>query len=168
MPFAPLTPDMTSAATSATPLTSGQSAVTLDPRTARVVTFFESISPASLGTLSSVYSEQARFKDPFNDVTGLPGIERVFAHMFETVQNPRFVVRHTMTQGEHAWLTWDFLIDRPDGTLTVHGATQLTFAPDGRVSVHRDYWDTAEELYAKLPVLGALVRWLTRKLSATA
>jgi hypothetical protein len=65
-------------------------------------------------------------------------------------------------------LTWDFLIDRPDGTLTVHGATQLTFAPDGRVSVHRDYWDTAEELYAKLPVIGVLVRWLTRKLSSTA
>ena len=168
MPFAPLTPDMTSAATATTPLTSGQSAVTLDPRTARVVTFFESISPASLGTLRSVYSEQARFKDPFNDVTGLPGIQRVFAHMFETVQNPRFVVHHTMTQGEHAWLSWDFLIDRPEGTLTVHGATQLTFAADGRVSVHRDYWDTAEELYAKLPLIGALVRWLTRKLSATA
>ena len=168
MPFAPLTPDMTSAATSATPLTPGQNAVTLDPRTARVAAFFESISPASLGTLSSVYSEHVRFKDPFNDVTGLPGIQRVFAHMFETVQNPRFVVHHTMTQGEHAWLTWDFLIDRPEGTLTVHGATQLTFAPDGRVSVHRDYWDTAEELYAKLPVIGVLVRWLTRKLSSTA
>lgn len=139
----------------------------VDPRTARVATFFESISPASLGTLHTVYTDHARFKDPFNDVTGLAGIQRVFAHMFETVQNPRFVVRHTMTQGEHAWLTWDFLIDRPEGTLTVHGATQLTFAADGRVSVHRDYWDTAEELYAKLPVIGALVRWLTRKLSAT-
>ena len=60
MPFAPLTPDMTSAAS---PLTPGQSAVALDPRTARVVAFFESISPASLGTLPTVYSEQARFKD---------------------------------------------------------------------------------------------------------
>jgi hypothetical protein len=159
---------MTSAATSATTITPGQASVAIDSRTARVAAFFESISPASLGTLSSVYNEHARFKDPFNDVTGLPGIQRVFAHMFETVQNPRFVVHHTMTQGDHAWLTWDFLIDRPEGTLTVHGATQLTFAPDGRVSVHRDYWDTAAELYAKLPVLGALVRWLTRKLSATA
>jgi steroid delta-isomerase len=26
--------------------------------------------------------------------------------------------------------------------------------------VHRDYWDAAEELYEKLPVLGALMRWL--------
>ena len=133
----------------------------------RLIDFYQELTPDSLRHLPEFYSADAYFKDPFNDVTGLPGIQRVFTHMFDTLTNPRFVVRHTMTQGEHAWLTWDFLIDRPDGTLTVHGATQLTFAPDGRVSVHRDYWDTAEELYAKLPVLGALVRWLTRKLSAT-
>ena len=139
-----------------------------DPRTARVVEFFETLQPASLSVLATVYAEQARFKDPFNDVTGLDGIHRVFAHMFETVTNPRFVVHHHMSQGDFAWLAWDFLIDRPDGTLTVRGATQLTFAPDGRVSLHRDYWDTAEELYAKLPLIGALVRWLTRRLSATA
>ena len=142
-------------------------ATDIDPRTARVARFFETLSPASLGALDSVYSEQARFKDPFNDVTGLAGIHRVFAHMFETLDKPRFVVHGTLTQGDQAWLTWDFLIDRPDGTLTVHGATQLSFAPDGRVSLHRDYWDTAEELYAKLPVIGIAVRWLTRRLSAT-
>lgn len=140
----------------------------IDPRTAQVVAFFESISPASLSTLNTIYAEQAHFKDPFNDVTGLPRIERVFRHMFETVTNPRFVVHHSMTLNEHAWLTWDFHIDRPQGVLTVRGATQLTFAPDGRVAVHRDYWDTAEELYAKLPVIGALVRWLARRLSAHA
>ena len=26
--------------------------------------------------------------------------------------------------------------------------------------MHRDYWDAAEELYEKLPLLGALMRWL--------
>ena len=139
-----------------------------DPRTARLAQFYASITPASLTQIPDIYAADARFKDPFNDVHGHRDITRVFAHMFDTVKNPRFVVHHTMTQGTHAWLTWDFLIDRPEGTLTVHGATQLTFAPDGRVSLHRDYWDTAEELYAKLPLIGTLVRWLTRKLSATA
>ena len=32
---------------------------------------------------------------------------------------------------------------------------------------HRDYWDAAEELYEKLPVLGALMRLLRRKLAAS-
>jgi steroid delta-isomerase len=28
--------------------------------------------------------------------------------------------------------------------------------------MHRDYWDAAEELYEKLPLVGALMRWLKR------
>ena len=33
-------------------------------------------------------------------------------------------------------------------------------------TVHRDYWDAAEELYEKLPLLGALMRWLKRRVNA--
>jgi steroid Delta-isomerase len=43
------------------------------------------------------------------------------------------------------------------------GASQLRFAPDGRIAYHRDYWDAAEELYAKLPVIGTLMRFLQRR-----
>jgi steroid delta-isomerase len=48
----------------------------------------------------------------------------------------------------------------------VHGATHLRFAPDGRIALHRDYWDAAEELYEKLPLVGALMRWLRSRASA--
>ena len=139
-----------------------------DPRTARVVQFFESLNPTSVSTLDTVYTEQARFKDPFNEVSDVAGIQRVFTHMFETIDTPRFIVRSAMTQGDEAWLTWDFLIKRPQGELIIHGASHLHYAPDGRIQQHRDYWDPAEELYAHIPILGALVRWLTRRLSATA
>jgi hypothetical protein len=37
------------------------------------------------------------------------------------------------------------------------------FAPDGRVIRHRDYWDAAQELYEKMPVIGGLMRWLRRR-----
>jgi steroid delta-isomerase len=40
----------------------------------------------------------------------------------------------------------------------------VRFGPDGRVTYHRDYWDAAGELYAKLPVVGPLMRYLARKM----
>ena len=43
------------------------------------------------------------------------------------------------------------------------GASQLVFDAQGRVVLHRDYWDAAEELYEKLPVVGSLMRWLKRR-----
>ena len=42
----------------------------------------------------------------------------------------------------------------------IRGASQLVFDELGRITLHRDYWDAAEELYEKLPLLGSLMRWL--------
>jgi len=133
-----------------------------------VIAFYESLAPASLDRLGALYAPDARFKDPFNDVTGIDAIRHIFAHMFTTVTQPRFKVLGAMAQGNEAWLRWDFTLQRQGATWTVHGASRLVFDQAGQVVLHRDYWDPAEELYAKLPLLGALVRWLTRRLSATA
>jgi len=140
-----------------------------DPRTAQVVRYFETLTPASLDSGLAIYTDDARFKDPFNDVRGRAAIRVIFAHMFDTLTEPRFTVLTTITEGDQAFLTWDFSFKRqPTGTaMLIHGGTHLHFASDGRVTAHRDYWDAAEELYAKLPVLGALMRWLRGKLSAS-
>jgi hypothetical protein len=47
----------------------------------------------------------------------------------------------------------------------VRGGSHLQFGADGRITLHRDYWDAAEELYEKLPGVGALMRWLKRRAS---
>ena len=38
--------------------------------TATLVAFFETLTPATLPALASVYSDDARFVDPFNDEIG--------------------------------------------------------------------------------------------------
>lgn len=139
-----------------------------DPRTARVATCFETLRPDSLDALLELYAEDARFKDPFNDVRGRRAIRAIFAHMFATLSEPRFAITDALTQDDQAFLTWRFSFGRSGSStrLTIHGATQLRYDAQGRVSLHRDYWDAAEELYAHLPLLGPLMRWLRRHLSA--
>ena len=86
--------------------------------------------------------------------------------MFQQVHDPRFVVTRTVAAGDDAFLTWDFLFrlhGSRDREQVIRGATHIQFAPDGRVAYHRDYWDAAEELYEKLPVLGGLMRFLKRR-----
>jgi steroid Delta-isomerase len=138
-----------------------------DPQVARIVAFFETLSPAALQQLATVYTDDAAFKDPFNEVRGIPAIRAIFEHMYRTLDEPRFVVRERVLQGSQCFLTWDFVFRfRRGGTvITVRGASHLRLAADGRIEDHRDYWDVAEELYEKLPVLGALMRWLKRRAS---
>jgi ketosteroid isomerase-like protein len=140
--------------------------MTTDPRVTRLQRLFENLTRASAGDLGAVYADDVRFKDPFNEVQGLTAVQRVFTHMFDQVSTPRFIVTRAVCQGDDAFLTWDFLYrlgGSSDQQRIIRGATHIQFDADGRVAVHRDYWDAAEELYEKLPLLGSLMRFLKRR-----
>lgn len=136
---------------------------------ARLVDFWERLTPESVAALESVYAQDAYFRDPFNEVRGAEELKRVFEHMFETLDAPRFTIRESTIEGSAAVLIWDFDFRvkrwKPGVARRIHGASHVRFAPDGRVSYHRDYWDAAGELYATLPIVGPIVRWLARRLS---
>ena len=139
-----------------------------DARVQRVLRFYEGLRESDLPHLAALYAPDARFKDPFNDVRGVLPIRAVFEHMFRTLREPRFVVHQAVARQDQCFLSWDFhFVPRRGGAaMTIHGATYLHFGADGRITLHRDYWDAAEELYEKLPLLGVLMRWLKRRAAA--
>jgi steroid Delta-isomerase len=139
-----------------------------DPRVARIVQLFETFTAADIARLHEFYETGSRFKDPFNEVQGLPAIMAVYGHMFEALDAPRFVVKDILVQGDQCFLSWDFLFRFKryrNGEQTVRGATHLRLDAIGLITEHRDYWDAAEELYEKLPVVGGLMRWLKQRAS---
>jgi hypothetical protein len=130
--------------------------------------YFETLTPATVARMGDYYTQDAYFRDPFNEVTGLAKIEHIFANMWKSLDDPRFVIVNVVAQEGEAFLEWDFNFTvkrmREKGAMTIHGVSHLRFAADGRVKYHRDYWDAASELYAKLPVVGGLMRWLARRM----
>ncbi|MCW5654954.1 nuclear transport factor 2 family protein [Hydrogenophaga sp.] len=137
------------------------------PAIDRLCAWFESLSPSSLARLDEFYTADARFKDPFNEVQGRPAIARIFEHMFRSLHTPHFVVTSRLVDGPQCFLAWEFRFrfKRFDTSTeqVVRGGSHLRLAADGRITDHRDYWDAAEELYEKLPMLRVLMRWLRRR-----
>lgn len=137
----------------------------------RLAAYFESMSADSVALMGDYYADDASFSDPFNEVCGLPAIQRIFSHMFRQVGVPRFIVTARMpgANGE-AMLVWEFHFRARFGlreeAQLIRGASHLRFDAAGRVARHRDYWDAAGELYGKLPLLGSLIRALARKMAA--
>ena len=133
----------------------------------RLVQFFEQLQPQDLPRLPGLYAADARFKDTFNEVQGLADIGHIFAHMFEALDSPHFIVTERIVQGQQCFLVWDFRFRfrrfDTQSWQTVRGGTHLVFNDEGLVTLHRDYWDAAEELYEKLPLVGGLMRWLKRR-----
>jgi steroid Delta-isomerase len=128
-------------------------------------TYFENLQAEHVAHMGRHYGEHAYFRDPFNEVRGLPQVQRVFAHMFETLEKPRFVVRDAFGEADQAFLTWDFSFKTRGRSMLIHGSSHLRFAPNGKV-IYRDYWDAAEELWETVPFLGGLLRLLKRRLRA--
>jgi hypothetical protein len=137
---------------------------------APLVAFFEQLTPAQLAGLGRIYTEDATFKDPFNEVSGLVAIRAIFEHMYASLQEPHFVVTGCVGQAPELVLIWEFRFRfraaRAQPMQVVRGCSHLLLADDGRIRHHRDYWDAAEELYEKLPLLGTLMRWLRRRVNA--
>lgn len=131
------------------------------------IRFYEQLSPDNLAALARLYHPDARFEDPFNEVHGLAAIERILRHLFDQVDRPRFIVKEVAAEGRTAFVTWDFVFGTGPRARTVPGVTHWQFDGLGRIVDHRDYWDPAQELYAHWPLLGTLMRWLRRRLSAT-
>ena len=131
--------------------------------------WWEGLSRERLAILDTVYAPEAYFRDPFNEVRGIEELRRIFGHMYETLAEPRFTITETILEGDRAVLIWDFDFRikayQPAVARRIHGLSVVRFAPDGRVAYHRDYWDAAGELYAQLPLVGPLMRYLARRMA---
>lgn len=140
----------------------------------RYVTFLEGFDHAALARCAEVYAADVHFRDPFNDVRGVPALQRVFAAMLEQVGDLQFRVHASAWSGDRdghaaALLRWTLagrLRAFGGRAWTVDGCSEVVFDAAGRVTAHHDYWDAAGGLYARLPLIGPLVRWLARRLAA--
>jgi steroid delta-isomerase len=131
--------------------------------------YFDKLSADNLDQLDTYYAADARFKDPFHEVTGVAAIRAILHHTFDKMPGARFRVTGRFPgQDGHAVILWemDFTMPVTRQPTAIHGATHLIFADDGKVTLHRDYWDAAEELYGRLPVLKWLMRALARQAAA--
>jgi len=141
----------------------------IDSRIQNVVEFFEDLSRENLGRIREIYSENARFIDPFNEVAGIPAIVRIYEDMYERCDSARFDINEKLALDNIAYVRWEFQY-RPKGKLeeerTIEGVSRLVFDHDGRVKEHTDYWDAARQVYERLPVVGTILRYLRKRIGS--
>ena len=127
--------------------------------------FFETLTPSSLDRLESLCAPEVRFRDPFNDHTGVDAVRRVFETMFDTLEEPRFSVTRIAVDGDTAFLSWFFTFKRANSRKAwrIEGVSEVIFDETGRVTAHLDHWDASQQFYAKLPLIGAMIRFIAAK-----
>ena len=125
---------------------------------------FAALQPDNIDDLLALLSDDVRFADPFNDVTGKTGFRAIFEHMFATCKDPQFhiidIATSATTPSERVYLRWRMsgrLATWPGTTLALEGMSEIHIA-DNMVTAHFDHWDSASQLLAKLPLIRSLLR----------
>lgn len=124
---------------------------------------YENISPSSIDQLTLLYSEDASFKDPFQEVIGRSAIKTIFLKMYTQLQTPQFIVQDILIKDHTACFLWEFKFQLKQWNTSPKsftGLSWLEFNHDHLVSSHRDFWDPAEGLYEHLPLIGPLMKGL--------
>jgi steroid Delta-isomerase len=132
----------------------------------RYAAWLDGITPDTLEELRSFTIPEVHFKDPFNDVRGQDMMLKAFADVFERGEEVRFAVRDVASGEGVGFILWDFTF-RPKRSRKVwefRGVSEVRVDAAGRVTEHVDHFDAGSQLYARLPVVGPLVRLVRRRL----
>lgn len=107
-----------------------------------------------------------KFKDPFNVVEGVKEVHKIFAHMYRNLENPRFIITEYVDKEHIAYVKWDFIFSfkGEEKENRFEGVSRLTMNTEDKVISHIDFWDAAEHMYEKLPLIGSVLRFIKRKI----
>ena len=127
--------------------------------------WYENLKEGSLDEIDLFYDENVFFKDPFNEFNGRDKLMKVFAHMFENLENPHFVILDTIENSDGAFLTWDFYLKVKGRRQNIHGSSHIKYNKENMIVYHRDYWDVGEEILLKIPFMKFMYSYIQKKIA---
>ncbi len=133
-------------------------------------TLFENLSIQTVEEdFLQVFSSDVYFKDPFNDVRGLPQLQHIFQHMFANLHEPQFRIIDLAGSDNSGFLEWQltFKLKANGDKQFIQGVSKIEINSQDQVCSHIDYWDTGEYVYLKVPLLGRVIAMINKRLSTS-
>ncbi|MEM6901788.1 MAG: nuclear transport factor 2 family protein [Pseudomonadota bacterium] len=142
----------------------------------RYLDFWVAIAPEKIDQVRDVVTSDFHFRDPFNEANSADDLIKIFKHMFAECEQPRFkVLQRGLNAGgpdadgnQAAYALWRFdaISKRAGKAFGFEGMSALTLNSDAKMAAHIDHWDSVNEFFRGLPVLGWGVRKVIKMLAA--
>lgn len=116
--------------------------------------------------IDGVYSTDLIFQDTFHRIEGIENFKDYCAGLYENLNYCEFEFHNEWVGKTDAMLTWTMYYSHPklkgSKKIRVDGATELLFKD--KVHYHKDYFDGGELLYEHVPILGAVINQLKKRM----
>lgn len=129
---------------------------------ARMAGFFHEMTIDHVDQVQKLYSTEACFKDPINEVIGADAIQKVMADLFKQLKNVNIAVKDMHGDDRSGFLQWNKHYEFRSKKRTIPGVSHFRFNEQGQVIQQEDFWDASFVLYGEFPMLGAIMRGIRR------
>jgi limonene-1,2-epoxide hydrolase len=131
---------------------------------------FDHLDKDHLNVVEEFYDQDATFQDPVHKIKGTLAIRKYYEGLYKNVESIRFEYKNTSEVNDLVTLEWRMYLKAPTlnsgQEVTVDGVSLITFGgKEGKVILHRDYFDMGEFIYERVPVLGSVIRFIKNKMA---
>ena len=120
--------------------------------------------------LSRFYRDDLQFRDPLHELQGLTVVQRYFAEMREGLTRCEFEFEEACVAANSACLPWHMHYAHRSlnggEVMTLRGCSLLKY--DDLIYYHEDFYDLGAMVYERVPLLGALVRGVKKRIQGSA
>lgn len=138
----------------------------------RFTTFLQSIGDEKYvrDNTHKAYSADAYLDDTLAIHHGAAEIEAYFLKTSKTMTTYKVTIDDTARSGENYYIRWTMIFAAPalSGGKPVDsvGISQIRFDREGKVAFHRDFWDSGQNFYSHVPVVGGAVEFVHKRLQS--
>lgn len=132
----------------------------------RFKAFYLDVKHPKLDKIDDVYTEDVLFKDPVHELRGAENLHAYLSEMCANVHSGRFEYLDQIVSENTAYIKWNMHFKHPklgNNTITVRGISQVQF--NERIYFHEDVYDLGQLIYEHVPLLGAVVKGLKKRLA---
>ncbi len=153
----------------ATQQTTSTSAEARDAGVERWKALLEEFSIENMeGKVSLVYADQFFFNDTLKTFREVEELEHYLLETAKMLQYGTVSYDDVVHSGENTYIRWKMVYRSktlsPKQDIVTIGMSHLQFDEDGKVVLHQDFWDSTRGVFEHVPVLGAGIRAIKKRL----
>ena len=133
----------------------------------RFMNLYRNASELAPEAIAEVYSPGIVFVDPIHRIEGIDALQKYLNVMYGNVHSCQFEYHDQIVEEHKASIKWNMRFRHRKlargQEIEVRGATFIEYGD--RVLLHEDFFDVGSMMYEHVPVLGAGIRYLKRRIS---
>ena len=120
----------------------------------KYVKLFETLNLENLNKFDKLLDENIYFEDPFNKVYGIENFKKIFSNTLKKLENVEFKVLNIISKNNIHIIKWEMIFFAFNKNNSILGLSEVTIGKNKKIISHIDYWDSYNNFYTKIPILG--------------